>query len=149
MVPMCVILFVSPRGSSTTVYVIAVIFVNKFTEQIIWLVALVSKTHHYKKFILLRWVKTTAKAQKSTAKGTFDLQRQVLLQWFSCHYCGAAIDLLRCRYRSIAVVTKSTAIDLPFSSAFALLWRVENRHHMRLPFGSSDLYSAGYARCQM
>lgn len=73
MVPMCVILFVSPRGSSTTVYVIAVIFVNKFTEQIIWLVALVSKTHHYKKFILLRWVKTTAKAQKSTAKGTFDL----------------------------------------------------------------------------
>lgn len=72
-VPMCVILVVSPIGSSTTVYVIAVIFVNKFIEQIIWLVALVSKTHHYKKSVLLRQVKTTAKAQKSAAKCTFDL----------------------------------------------------------------------------
>ena len=41
---------------------------------------------------------------------------------------------------------KSTAIDLPFSGAFGLLRWAKNRNHMRLPFGSSDLLAAGYAR---
>ena len=46
------------------------------------------------------------------------------------HYCSATIDLLQCRYRSIAAVTKSVTIDRPFSGAFGLLWRTENRRHM-------------------
>lgn len=53
MVPMCVTLVVSPIGSSTTVYVIAVMVVNNFTEQVIWSVALVSKTHVLELWALL------------------------------------------------------------------------------------------------
>ena len=63
---------------------------------------------HYKKNGLLRRAKTAAKAQKSAAKGTFDLQRRVLLR-------QAVPSVLQCRYRLIAVVTKSPAIDVPFS----------------------------------
>ena len=63
---------------------------------------------HYKKNGLLRRAKTAAKAQKSATKGTFDLQWRVLLR-------QAVPSVLQCRYRLIAVVTKSPAIDVPFS----------------------------------
>ena len=64
-----------------------------------------------------------------------------------CYCSGSSPPLLRCCYRSIAVVTKSTAIDLPFNGGFGLLWQAENRRHMRLPLGSSDHLATGYARC--
>ena len=70
--------------------------------------------------------KTATKAQKTIAKGPF--------------------GLLLCHYRSIAVITKSATIDRPFSGALGLLRRTENRCHMRLPFGSSDLLAVGIKR---
>ena len=78
---------------------------------------------HYKKNGLLQRAKTTAKAQKTAAKGPFGLLRQF--------YPPA----LRCRNSSITTVTKNAAINLPFNSAFCLLQQAKNRHHMRLPFG--------------
>ena len=65
-------------------------------------------SHHYKKNGLLRRSKTAAKAQKSAAKGPFTLQRRVLLR-------RAIPSVLQCRYRQIAAVAKSAAIDVPFS----------------------------------
>ena len=85
---------------------------------------------HYKKTVLLQRAKTAAKAQKTVAKGTFNLQRRVLLRRFFP-------SLLR---------SKSTIIDLPFSGAFGLLRRGKNRRHMRLPLGSSDLLAEGNKR---
>ena len=87
---------------------------------------------HYKKNELLWRAKNATKAQKSAAKGTFDLQRRVLLQWFFP-------PLLRCYYRSIAVIPKNAAINLSFSGSFGLLWRVDNHRHIRLEFESIDL----------
>ena len=85
--------------------------------------ASVSIFTHYKKNRLLR-------RAKSAAKGTFDLQQQ------------AVLSMLQCRYRSIVAVTKAAAINLPFSGTFGLLRRAKNRHHIRLPFGSSGLLAA-------
>lgn len=84
----------------------------------------------------MRWAKTATKAQKTATKGPFGLLRRGLLRQFYP-------PLLWCRYRSIVAVTKSATIDRPFSNAFGLLRQAENRHHMRLPFGSSDLLAAG------
>ena len=84
-------------------------------------------SYHYKKTSLLRRAKTAAKAQKTAAKGPFGLLRRGLLRRFY-------LPALRCRNNSIAAVTKTAAIDLPFSGAFGLLWRAKNRRHMRLPF---------------
>ena len=78
---------------------------------------------HYKKNGILQRAKTTAKAQKTAAKGSFSLLRRF--------YPPA----LRCRNSSITAVTKNAAINLPFNSAFCLLQQAKNRHHMRLPFG--------------
>ena len=82
---------------------------------------------HYKKTSLLRRAKTAAKAQKTAAKGPFGLLWRGLLRRFY-------LPALRCRNNSIAAVTKTAAIDLPFSGAFGLLRRAKNRRHMRLPF---------------
>ena len=43
-IPMCVTQAVSPLGNSTTVCVTTVMVVNKLLEQMMWSVALVSKT---------------------------------------------------------------------------------------------------------
>ena len=75
---------------------------------------------HYKKNILLQRAKTTA-------KGTFDLQRWVLLRWFF-------LPLLQCHYKSSAMVTKNAAVYTPFSGSFGFLWQAKNHHHMRLEF---------------
>ena len=66
---------------------------------------------HYKKIVLLRWAKTATKAQKTAAKGPFDL----LWQFYP--------PALRCHNSSIATVTKNVAIDQPFSGSFGLLQR--------------------------
>ena len=73
---------------------------------------------------LLRLARSAAKAQKSTTKGIFDLQWQVLLR-------QAVLSVLQCCYRSIVAVAKSAAIDLPFRGAFGLLRRANTCHHMR------------------
>ena len=89
-------------------------------------------THtHTKKTVLLQRAKTAAKAQKTTAKGPFDLSCRVLLWRFYP-------PMLRCRNRAIAAVTKNTSINAPFGGIFGFLWRVENRRHMRLEFVSID-----------
>lgn len=90
-----------------------------------------TKLDHYKKIVLLQRAKIATKVQKTAAKGPFDL----LWRFYP--------PLLQCHYRSVAVVTKSIAIDWPFSSVFSLLRQAENHHHMRLSFGSSDLLAAG------
>ena len=64
---------------------------------------------HYKQTVLLRWAKAATKAQKTAAKGSFDL----LWRFYS--------PALRCDNSSIATVTKNVAIDQPFSGAFGLL----------------------------
>ena len=80
------------------------------------------KRYTTKKTSLLWRAKTAAKAQKTAAKGPFGLLRRFYL------------PALRCRNNSIAAVTKTAAIDLPFSGTFGLLRRAKNRRHMRLPF---------------
>ena len=50
------------------------------------------RSHHYKKNGLLRQSKTATKAQKSAAKGPFDLLRRVLLR-------RAVPSVLQCRYK--------------------------------------------------
>jgi len=82
---------------------------------------------HTKKTVQLQRAKTAAKAQKTTAKGPFDLSCRVLLWRFYP-------PVLQCRNSSIAVVTKNASINAPFGGVFGFLWRAENRRHMRLEF---------------
>ena len=60
---------------------------------------------------LLWWAKTAAKAQKTTANGPFGPLRWVLLRRFHP-------PALHCHNSYIVVVTKSAAINTPFSGTF-------------------------------
>ena len=90
-----------------------------------------SSHHHYKKNRLLWRAKSFAKAQKSAAKGTFDLQRRVLLRRF-------IPSMLQSRSRSIAAVTKRAVVYASFSSGFGLLWWAKNCRYITLEFGSIE-----------